>query len=330
MDTTIAAFKIASAIIGGILGVVGVFGENRDASGRINRRGRLVIAGLIVSAVIGVLASVVESRKAAADAAEQAARTEQVLKELSRAVQPITEFQLSFWVTLSGDAAPVKSYLARILPAIDAHARRGAKGPSHRTGLRTIVRDDDKVLEVEIDLRSPLGPGGAEAGVATVAGALRFSVYIRRKPIPAETFEAVIPGGADWIASSGPATRRTFSFDLERRRLEIFGQEEYARSAWHSTGSITAITDLYEAQLFLVPPGELTDPELVTKFKPPGTADVMRTIGLRIVALRFGQGREIWLDGAAFKKTRLSSGSPVFSLVLPKDNASLQKLAPRD
>src|SRR5206468_2463651 len=99
-DFVITAVKITGAILGGALGVLGILFNFKRPNNRISGWGVVVLAGIVGSATVGVLGSIVEGYKAKSEATQQAARTERLLRELSRAIQPITQLEIMYWVRL--------------------------------------------------------------------------------------------------------------------------------------------------------------------------------------------------------------------------------------
>jgi hypothetical protein len=86
-NTAITLAKSASVIISSALGLAALLGNYRDASGALTPWGIGVLAGLALSAFTGVAASLMEGNKARSESAEQAARSERLLRELSRSIR---------------------------------------------------------------------------------------------------------------------------------------------------------------------------------------------------------------------------------------------------
>src|SRR5438046_6776193 len=118
-DTVIAALKFAGALVGGVLGVMGVLLNFKRPDNRVTGWGVLVLIGIALSAAAGVFGSIAEGYKAKSEAALQSARTETLLKELSRAIQPITQLEITYWATVPSDAPGVQAYVDRVSKAIE-------------------------------------------------------------------------------------------------------------------------------------------------------------------------------------------------------------------
>ena len=74
VDSIMAALKITGAAIGGALGALGLLADFKTENGTLSRAGKLVLGGIIISAVVGVLTSSIESYKAKSDSSEQLSR----------------------------------------------------------------------------------------------------------------------------------------------------------------------------------------------------------------------------------------------------------------
>jgi hypothetical protein len=118
-DIVIGLFKVAGALIAGALGVAALLADYRDPVGKLSRAGIAVFAGIVISSMVGVVTSVVETQKARSEGLEQAARTEALLREISRAVQPIRELRLSYWIELPQGHKVIDDYVKRVTPIIE-------------------------------------------------------------------------------------------------------------------------------------------------------------------------------------------------------------------
>lgn len=340
MDTEviITGFKVAGALIGGVLGVVGVLFNFKKSNGHVTPWGLVVILGIVLSATVGVVTSVIEGYKARSDAAQQSARTERLLKELTRAIQPITELHLTHWTSLPSEAPIVHSYLEKVAKRVErrAHESLEFKLPFRRdSDIDVSASDMNGPITINIPPKSKFWPTGEESPIGILTNSFQFGVHLRKTPIEAESFDSVISvddGKSDWIAMGYPfSDRNVLSYSPRTKEIEIFGSSEYDRKLWRSNGKITSVEDLHGAQLILIPPHALDFelPQPYAKFDRPALRELSRMVELRTVALHFGAGREIWIDGKAFKKTRFKHGYPAFSITLPNTDEGFEKIRPR-
>ena len=342
MDTEviITSFKVAGVVIGGVLGVVGVLFNFKNPSGHITVPGKFVIAGIVLSAVVGIITSVTEGINARREAVKQATKTEQVLKELSRAIQPITELRITYFITLPSKSPLVRSYLQKLsreleskLPGLEEDSPIRPDPDLHVTS-----RDADGAITIDISQKSKFWPRKDDGVIGLFAAIFNFSIHLRRTPIETENFDSVHSvdaGQSDWIAMGLPFSgHNTLNYKPKTKALEIHGRAEYDKELWASNGKITSVEDLLGAQLFLIPPSALN-----TKYRKPDakldrTSSLMKdlsgTIVVNAVALTFAAGRVIWIDGKALKKSRFKYGYPAFSIILPDNEKSFEKIRPRD
>lgn len=336
-DIVITAVKIISALLGGVLGVLGILVNFKRPNNRISGWGVVVLVGIVISATVGVVGSIAENYKAKSEATQQAARTERLLRELSRAIQPITQLEITYWVRFPSESPKVRDYLAKVTKGIEARIeglRREFFYKPNDGGIHvTASGSNDEPLTIEIGRKSALWPRGRHSDIAGLVGSFSFGVFIRKTPIGEENFEPMISTGgryADWIATAfGGPNRSHLVFDRRDGQIEIFGTTEYMKSQWNSNGKIVSITDLYGAQLFLVLPYyDFQLPQRYKKYERHGLAELARLIDLKTIVLKFSEGRDMWIDGKAFKKVKSAFGEPMFSIILPADDEGFRRLAP--
>ena len=337
-DIVVIAVKITGALLGGALGVLGILFNFKRSNNRITGWGVVVLVGIVASAAVGVLGSIVEGYKAKSESTQQAARTERLLRELSRAIQPITQLEITYWVWLPSEAPRVRGYLSEVSRGIEARIeglRREVFVKPNDGGIHiTTLGLGDEPWTIEIGPKSALWPHDKDSDIAALVVSLTFNVFIRKTSIAEENFEPMMATDgryADWIAMAILPDRSNLNFDRRNGRLEIFGTTEYKKPLWKSNGKITSITDLYGAQLFLLPPWyETRLPHRFKKHERSGLAELSRLIDLKTILLKFSEGREMWIDGKAFKKVKSKVGRPLFSIIPPVDDEGFRRLAPKE
>lgn len=270
----IAALKVIGALLGGVLGVLGVLFNFRQSDNRITGWGIVILVGIVISAAAGIFGSIVEGYKAKSEAALQSTRTEALLKEVSRAIQPITQLKITYWFKLPSEAPGVPAYVDRVSKSIEAQLGQlptmvtSSEDEAKANPLIALSKDvhvtasgiNDEPLTIDLGLHSPLWPRGKEPPVGLVTLDFHFKVFIKKTPIAPAEFLPVIgtdtPDAADWIATSSLAidpNRNRLTFDRRTKSLVIFGTADFPKEFWYSNGKITSIVDLYGAQLVLVP-----------------------------------------------------------------------------
>jgi hypothetical protein len=260
---------------------------------------------------------------------------------MNRAVQPISELAITYWAALPGEGPGLSTYVARVSKFIEDHKDslsritfRGDKG----VHVASSDQNGDP-LSVDLGVRSNLWPRGDEPPVGKLALGFQVNFFMHKSPIALENFKPVLstgPGLPDWSAMSLPSAeqRNRLIFNRKAQRFEIFGSTEFPKALWQNNGQISAIPDLYGAQLFLTVPqgGQIKmPPKLPPKFRQnPEVVKLARMLELRTISIKVKDGREIWLHRDDFKKTVALWGEPVFSAILPSDARGFQKLVSRD
>jgi hypothetical protein len=140
LDAAIALLKVLSAAVAGVLGVAGVLFSYKDTDGKLTKWGLTVLSGIVLSSIIGVIASFAESAKARSESSEQAARTERILNELNRNLQPITTARAFYFVTFPANHPDVQRYVSKLTAYIEAHQKEFDAGQRHLRNLTTFPR----------------------------------------------------------------------------------------------------------------------------------------------------------------------------------------------
>jgi hypothetical protein len=325
-EIIIALLKAAGTIIGGVLGVVGLVTnfKNRNA-------GVLVLLGIVLAAIIGTGSSIVEGYKAKSDSSEQLVRTEHLLNELARSIQPITKLSACYWMEIPPGNKAIDSYIKRLSAGIETRIEtlRDISHIPRDTGLSIVASDiDDEPINIEINNKSDLWPQGDEAFIGVTAQFLLLSVIILRKPTNLETFRP-IRGAAnlDFSADGLIPDHSVLSWDRKKQRLYVVARMEFNKGLWETNGKITSLVDLYGSQILLLPANS-SDFVLPKRYAPLRNIEVEtldRSLALKTISLTFAEGRSIWISGKIFMKTKYGFGYPIFSVTLPRDEAEFRQ-----
>jgi hypothetical protein len=208
-DLIVGSLKAASAAITGVLGIAAILTNYKKPNGELTRGGRWVFAGIAVSTFVGLLTTGFETYKAREDSKEQAKRTETVLREVTRAVQPITQMGLYAALEVPPGNKKVDPYIARFRAGIaeigplfqlpmseqftpDNLAKRGGIYPS--------LNDDGSVATYAVQQNTKYWPTREqEMDLHLLVTGLDMPFYIFKKPIEPKDFEFV-GGLADFEA----------------------------------------------------------------------------------------------------------------------------------
>jgi hypothetical protein len=325
MDTehAIAILKIVSAATGGALGVAGLLLGFKTETGRLKRAGYVVLIGIIFAALISIATSIFESQKERSSSIEQAARTERLLHELNRSIQPITQLKMSYWIQIPPGIKVVDDYIKRLSSGIEDRVESLRQIDPHRgrpTGLDAIAIDSDgQPMDITVEPVSDLWPRGDEAVIGRVASFLALSVDIFKQPIDPEHFRP-IHGRSDFGATGLPE-REVLSWNRKTSRLYVWGTVDYKKALWSKNEKISSFVDLYGAQMFLIPPRW----HMTSGGVDLDSEALIGSLLIRTVVLTFAEGRDIWLSGKNFKKAAYQSGYPAFSITLPKDETKFRE-----
>jgi len=316
INAVLALVKIAGALISIALGVYGLLNSKYWT---LNGIGIAVLIGIVVFGLLSAGASWIEAYKAKSESREQAARTEHLLRELSRSIQPITQLSALYRVQIPPGNRTVDSYIQRLSSGIEAQVDmlRTFKGPY---GLRAISFDAAgerrEPLDIQIDQQSDLWPRNEEAIIGMVASSLTLSVRVRKQPIIPEKFD-FMSIQSDFEADASMPDQAVLVWNRKMSELYISVGYNYDKRLWHRSGRITSWVDLYGSQIFLLP----------SRYENPDAAAVLiRSLELRTIALTFAEGRTIFLPRRKLKKTTIYRDRyPVFSITLPEDEVTFRE-----
>ncbi len=205
IDALLAVLKFVGAATAGVLGVAGLIFDFKNSDGRLNRTGYYVLAGIILAALVGMGTSLVEAHKAGSEAKQQMARTEQLLHEIDRAVQPITMLKTYHRLEIVPKDPVVTSYIDQIRTTVENEIDDLRKeGPAPlKDGLHTSATDiHGDPLSVTIDEKSALWPHDNAAYIGDAAREFAFGIFIMRTPVRPPI--SIVGGAADFSASALP------------------------------------------------------------------------------------------------------------------------------
>lgn len=109
-DILLAILKTSGALISGLLGLTALFSNFRMTNGHLSLTGKLVFSGILVSTAVAATTSALESLSNFESNREQMARNETLLNEISRAVQPISALEISFFASIPTDHPQVSNW----------------------------------------------------------------------------------------------------------------------------------------------------------------------------------------------------------------------------
>lgn len=337
-DLIIALCKAVGVLVAGGLGAAAIIHSklHDEVTGKLNARGKYFLVGICISSAVGIVTSVFETWKAKSESQEQAARTEQVLREINRSIQPIGEFKLSYWIEIPKGNTGVDQYIDRIRAGIDSRLPMlrnysSAIQQDEIKGLSVTVLDRDaSIWRVSISHESDLWPISTdEEGIKNLAEFMSVSIHMMRKPVNPENFAPVF-GLTDFGVFENFLDARThFEWDLKDQKLILSATVEFPKELWYSNGRISSVLDFYGAQMMVFFPGssDYVVPEAFLQhgMKVNNTKELSRSLNIESFLLSFGNGRSISVSGDKFKKTKYKDGYPVFSVIFPSNEDDFRK-----
>lgn len=335
MESFLFTLKLLGFGIAGCLGVFATLHDYRDkTTGRLTRWGQVAIAGLITSAAVAVVAQVVEealkdksTKEAALQAAASAAKSEAVVQDLARVLQPLNLDGIhihDLGVPLTEDR--FKKLRSRVDANAADYKRRYEEGRirmSDSSGTSSSSAACEKLtnrcspLAVEVNETSPVFPRDPlERAVFRVSSVV---VALYRTPIDPARFEQLVHGSSDEPDLSmhfGDITGKdtlslsrevaTGSYALKGAFFSSFLKQD-------ASGRVLSIPDLAGSQLFVrLPPNSLPDNMVGQKFAgmslPRGVqikqSDVVpfqQQFELGAVSFKLGT-RTMWVPKGAWRK----------------------------
>lgn len=336
-DIFLAILKTSGALISGLLGLTALFSNFRMTNGHLSLAGKLVFSGIIVSTAVAATTSALESLNDFESNREQMARNEALLHEISRAVQPISELEISFFASIPTDHPQVSSYVTRLEQGIIERYDDLLKFPPVKQHAGISVSSTDVnhgILSVSIKPESDLWPSlPDEAAINSVVTFGSPSISFLRTPI-SPTQYPLTHGDAD-LSAMGLIFNEdpTLLWNLQERKLQILGRVEYQKDFWSASGNITSFNDLLGAQFVVLFP--YSDPDFfeVITGNEAGNSDthsVGQDIRLDWVSLSLGAGRSFVIESGHFEKSLSRMGrQPIFAITLPDTNEDLLRLSGR-
>jgi hypothetical protein len=332
------ALKLIGAAVTGALGLVGLLFDFKGPDKRLTRPGVWVFVGICLSTSVAVVTSVVEGYKAGVDAADQSARTEELLGEIARSRQPVTMLRAFYSLEIVPSDELTRSFIAYVQGGIEQkldNLRIGPHSSGDGGGLSAVSADvNGDPLDIDIKKDSEFWPKDKYEIINRVISSLSLSVSVRHHPAKSP-FDRTCQD-CDFLAtlySFDPNNHIWLSWNRKKGKLYIAGDAISNKTLWRNvTGNFSSLLDLPGAQVQI----GFSDQSLT--IGPKGTvvrmvsdqSKIADGLQLNFVALTFAEGHDIWLYGRNMSKVR-DDDSISFSCTLPIDEADFKKfVASRD
>jgi hypothetical protein len=353
MDLALTILKIAGVLFTGAFGVLGLLTEFKDKDHKtVTPWGKVALIGIVLSTVLAFVAETVQAKKAAADAkaaaqaaAEQVARTNKIMRDLDRSLNPIYELVATYWLKVPIDAPELASYRRRLESGISTILLH----PAQRSETAYVTRFDasGRPIEVGIPASSSLVPREAETVAYYLLGdtGLDFGFHVNIKSAEdlttSDLKKRAVPDLAFSITSDeyqGEPDQGTYElrYDLVRHELSIHAYRMPSNPEyWRTNAKLLAVPDLGGTQLVvrihdLVGPPEPPTKSAAFTAKRSALDRLRDQLRLESLSLKIS-AREFALFDRRFKIARVVEepvpGSPAevfYSGVLPAQIDDLQ------
>jgi hypothetical protein len=215
LDAALAIVKIVSVLLTGCFAIIGLLVEYKDkATGKITKGGRMALIGIVLSTTLALVSQVIEQNKSIEEVRESAARSEKLLTEISKSLQPLREAQISLFFDIDVNDSEFHAYKARLVQGIQEYIKRHPKldieAVENNTGLSWGRAKDQKIEVVVVHANSALSPNEKTEPVAYSALNFRAHVCLRK------TRQKEEPLCKIWSDSGD------FRFLAERRKIARF------------------------------------------------------------------------------------------------------------
>jgi hypothetical protein len=265
MDTNVilAILKLAAIMLSGILGVVGLLVSYKDKDGKVTKWGRRALIAVVTSSLVAALTQGVEVYKQRREASQADKRRQEenktnnkLLTEISRAVYPLTDLSITASAYFPLTHPQLKSYLERLDRTAHICTQPPKPTLGQCAGLYPFTNIDENgrstPIGVTTDPKSSVSPTESTDKLAwRTTAVFGIEVKIYKKPISRSEFDAQGLREAD-LHFRVRANETTLAYMFAKPRIEVYGKHMRVDSDdVNSNGSVTSITDLSGAQMFI-------------------------------------------------------------------------------
>jgi hypothetical protein len=337
MDIAITIFKYLSLLVGTCSGVIGLLSDFRDKqTGKITKNGYRLLWLIIVSAFISLSSQTLELYRdkvkdeiAEKKSLEEAVKTNQILTDLNRTLNPIKDINVSYTIQIPLTDPRLNSYRQRLTRQLDSimTSFSNLSFDQKRSNLRTkygvfvTSYSTDSIFSVEFEKDSPLLPDKTSEALAFYVlqyGEVDYSFYNNSIKNISDTirpdFHFSVTSG---IINDGLEGEHKISYERNNQSLYINGfLIESTSKYWDKRGKIISIPDLAEARLIMtllsimVSGNDDIDKQL---------HEVRRGFKLENSFFKMSEGRELHFRKKAIKQINKDGDLPKYLFFFPKD-----------
>ncbi len=346
MTIALNILKLIGLVLTGAFGILGLLTEFRDdKTKKITKWGKVALSGIILSTALSLVAQILESAKSVRDTREsqkqssdQIARSNEILNNLNRSLNPLTNVRITYWLRVPIDAPELAAYRKRLTDGI---AEFMAKGHNDmRIAYVSVYDAQGRVEEVAIMDDSPLMPRRDEVipyYLLRLSG-LTFSfikTHHDEAEFVADDYLKRPRADLSFSVHTNDRGRSSYSlnYDLGSKELTIFANDLFSDPQyWQSNNQIQAVPDLPNTQMAVQISDTFLPKMTITGERDPESKSLslLRSqMQLDSLILKINT-RELWVKRHEHGDIHRVSGGPstrpttVYVTVLPKDVDSLQ------
>lgn len=348
MTIALNILKLIGLVLTGAFGILGLLTEFRDdKTKKVTKWGKVALSGIILSTALSLVAQILESAKSVRDAREaekqardQISRSNEILNNLNRSLNPLTNVRITYWLKVPLDAPELAAYRKRLTDKMTSFLAR-SRSEMH---VANVIQSDTngRPKKVSIPSDSPLMPCKGEVipyNLLRLSG-LHLSILKNRKSdhdfVRADDLQRPRADLSLYVGSgTGPQGGEHFSYslqyDLQTKELTIYAFNLFTDPQfWSSNNQIQAVPDLSNTQLAV----QIGDPRLLN---PSATGEpdeqgkllsrLRDQMELESLMLKINT-RELWVKWGKIRDMRRVSGGnkpiTVYLTEFPKNVDSLQ------
>jgi hypothetical protein len=266
MDIALTILKLAGLVLAGAFGALGLLKDFRDDKTKVlTKWGKIALYGILASTALAFIAQVLDSAKSVHDAKEsekraqdQIARSNEILTDLNRSLNPLINVRVTYWLTVPFEAPEFASYRERLTKGVAEILASPDQEGTPRAGYVSVRDANGRPEAVSIPRSSPLMPQRHEVipyYVLRYSG-LRFAFFKSPRPDSELTAEAMARPQPDLSFDVGTDTGEKTSldysleYDLKSKKLTIYASDLASDPQyWDSNNHVQAVPDLSNAQL---------------------------------------------------------------------------------
>jgi hypothetical protein len=121
-STLLTILKFVSIALSGTFGILGLLTKYRDENEKITRWGRIALIGILVTTFVAAVSQGLEARRSQESAKAETQKTQRLLHEISRTLQPLENLSVSLGISVSLENQDIRPYVERVQSKLEEMA----------------------------------------------------------------------------------------------------------------------------------------------------------------------------------------------------------------